>query len=78
MKGARTPALRAMRRCCAHSYSERMSCAPRRITSSRRLRGVRVSCSAVHGQWFDEDAVVVDSAGRLVCQARQLALTPAT
>ncbi|MFD7653008.1 thioesterase family protein [Actinosynnema sp. NPDC059797] len=38
---------------------------------------VRVSCSAVHGQWFDEDAVVVDSAGRLVCQARQLALTPA-
>ncbi|MFT7836273.1 thioesterase family protein [Saccharothrix sp. BKS2] len=38
---------------------------------------VRVSCSAVHGQWFDEDAVVVDSTGRLVCQARQLALTPA-
>jgi hypothetical protein len=38
---------------------------------------VRVSCGAVHGQWFDEDAVVVDSAGRLVCQARQLALTPA-
>ncbi|MEU4740561.1 thioesterase family protein [Actinosynnema sp. NPDC023658] len=38
---------------------------------------VRVSCSAVHGQWFDEDAVVIDSAGRLVCQARQLALTPA-
>lgn len=36
---------------------------------------VRVSCSAVHGQWFDEDAVVIDSAGRLVCQARQLALT---
>ncbi len=38
---------------------------------------VQVSCSAVHGQWFDEDAVVIDSAGRLVCQARQLALTPA-
>jgi len=38
---------------------------------------VRVSCSAVHGQWFDEDAVVLDAAGRLVCQARQLALTPA-
>ncbi|GAA3460912.1 thioesterase family protein [Saccharothrix longispora] len=38
---------------------------------------LRVSCSAVHGQWFDEDAVVVDSTGRLVCQARQLALTPA-
>jgi hypothetical protein len=31
----------------------------------------------VHGQWFDEDATVIDSAGRLVCQARQLALTPA-
>ncbi|WP_433266100.1 thioesterase family protein [Actinosynnema sp. CS-041913] len=38
---------------------------------------VQVSCSAVHGQWFDEDAVVIDSAGRLICQARQLALTPA-
>ena len=38
---------------------------------------VQVSCSAVHGQWFDEDAVVIDSTGRLVCQARQLALTPA-
>jgi hypothetical protein len=35
---------------------------------------VRVTCSAVHGQWFDEDAVVIDSSGRLVCQARQLAL----
>ncbi|RKT57918.1 thioesterase family protein [Saccharothrix australiensis] len=38
---------------------------------------VQVTCSAVHGQWFDEDAVVIDSSGRLVCQARQLALTPA-
>ncbi|MBW4715832.1 thioesterase family protein [Saccharothrix obliqua] len=38
---------------------------------------VRVSSSAVHGQWFDEDFVVIDAAGRLVCQARQLALTPA-
>lgn len=28
------------------------------------------------GKWFDEDATVVDSAGRLVCQARQLALAP--
>lgn len=37
---------------------------------------VEVSCRAVHGQWFDEDAVVIDAAGRLVCQARQLALTP--
>ncbi|XVV03461.1 thioesterase family protein [Actinosynnema sp. CA-248983] len=39
---------------------------------------VRVSCTAVHGQWFDEDATVIDSSGRLVCQARQLALTPAS
>ncbi|KAA2264957.1 thioesterase family protein [Solihabitans fulvus] len=38
---------------------------------------LQVSCSAVHGQWFDEDAVVIDSTGRLVCQARQLALTSA-
>jgi hypothetical protein len=37
---------------------------------------VEVGCRAVHGQWFDEDAVVIDSAGRLICQARQLALTP--
>jgi hypothetical protein len=38
---------------------------------------VQVSCSAVHGQWFDEDATVIDSMGKLVCQSRQLALTPA-
>lgn len=37
---------------------------------------IEVGCRAVHGQWFDEDAVVIDSAGRLVCQTRQLALTP--
>jgi acyl-coenzyme A thioesterase PaaI-like protein len=37
---------------------------------------VQVTCNAVHGTWFDEDAIVIDSAGRLVCQARQLALTP--
>jgi acyl-coenzyme A thioesterase PaaI-like protein len=37
---------------------------------------VEVGCRAVHGQWFDEDAVVIDSAGRLICQARQLSLTP--
>lgn len=35
-----------------------------------------VECSAVRGPWFDEDTVVIDSAGRLVCQARQLALSP--
>jgi len=37
---------------------------------------VEVTCRAVHGQWFDEDATVIDSAGRLICQSRQLALTP--
>nr|WP_228046547.1 thioesterase family protein [Saccharopolyspora sp. HNM0983] len=31
---------------------------------------------AVQGSWFDEDVTVVDSMGRLVCQARQLALAP--
>ena len=30
----------------------------------------------VAGGWFDEDVSVVDSAGRVVCQARQLALSP--
>jgi acyl-coenzyme A thioesterase PaaI-like protein len=30
----------------------------------------------VAGAWFDEDVAVVDSAGRLICQARQLALAP--
>jgi len=37
---------------------------------------LEVSCRAVHGQWFDEDATVIDSTGRLVCQARQLSLMP--
>jgi len=36
---------------------------------------VQVDCKAVHGAWFDADATVVDSTGRLVCQARQLALS---
>lgn len=31
---------------------------------------------AVVGEWFDEDVTVVDAHGRLVCQARQLALAP--
>jgi len=30
----------------------------------------------VAGAWFDEDVAVVDAAGRVVCQARQLALAP--
>lgn len=37
-----------------------------------------VESRSVHGQWFDEDTLVVDSTGRLVCQARQLALSPAS
>jgi acyl-coenzyme A thioesterase PaaI-like protein len=36
---------------------------------------VQVDCKAVHGPWFDADATIVDAAGRLVCQARQLALS---
>lgn len=32
--------------------------------------------ASIRGTWFDEDVTVVDSAGRLVCQARQLALAP--
>jgi hypothetical protein len=36
---------------------------------------VQVDCKAVHGPWFDADATVVDSTGRLICQARQLALS---
>ena len=35
---------------------------------------VLVESKAVHGAWFDSDAVVLDSTGRLVCQSRQLAL----
>jgi acyl-coenzyme A thioesterase PaaI-like protein len=38
---------------------------------------VQAECRAVHGRWFDEDHTVVDSTGRLVCQARQLAIGPA-
>ena len=30
----------------------------------------------VAGSWFDEDVTVVDAVGRVVCQARQLALAP--
>lgn len=39
---------------------------------------VQVDCRSVYGTWFDSDATVLDSAGRLVCQARQLALSPNT
>lgn len=30
----------------------------------------------VTGAWFDEDVTVIDTTGRVVCQARQLALSP--
>ena len=36
---------------------------------------VVVDSRAVHDPWFDEDVLVIDSVGRLVCQARQLALS---
>lgn len=39
---------------------------------------VQMSTNRVGYTWFDGDAMVLDSAGTLVCQARQLALTPAT
>ncbi|HKS48379.1 MAG TPA: thioesterase family protein [Amycolatopsis sp.] len=38
---------------------------------------VHVECRSFQESWFDSDATVIDSAGRLVCQARQLALAPA-
>ncbi|HJQ45424.1 MAG TPA: thioesterase family protein [Amycolatopsis sp.] len=38
---------------------------------------VQVECRAMHESWFDSDATVIDATGRLVCQARQLALAPA-
>jgi acyl-coenzyme A thioesterase PaaI-like protein len=37
---------------------------------------IEATSRAVHGAWFDEDTLVIDSAGKLVCQSRQLALTP--
>lgn len=37
---------------------------------------VEVDCDAIYGNWFDSSATVLDSAGKLVCQARQLAITP--
>lgn len=35
------------------------------------------TCSVIGQDWFDEDHVVVDSAGRVVAQSRQLAMVPA-
>ncbi|MDV6012620.1 thioesterase family protein [Haloechinothrix sp. LS1_15] len=37
---------------------------------------IQVDCSAVYGNWFDSSAAVLDSGGHLVCQTRQLAITP--
>jgi hypothetical protein len=37
---------------------------------------IEARARTVAGPWFDEDVTVVDSAGRLVAQARQLALAP--
>lgn len=37
---------------------------------------IQVGCRVIQEGWFDSDAVVVDSQGRIVCQARQLALSP--
>ena len=37
---------------------------------------VEARSASIAGDWFDEDITVVDAAGRLVCQARQLALSP--
>jgi acyl-coenzyme A thioesterase PaaI-like protein len=37
---------------------------------------IEARTTTVAGDWFDEDITVVDAAGRLVCQARQLALSP--
>ena len=34
-----------------------------------------VESKSVNDPWFDEDALVVDSTGRIVCQSRQLALS---
>lgn len=36
---------------------------------------LHVGSTTVRGPWFDEDTLVVDSTGRVVCQARQLALS---
>lgn len=38
---------------------------------------VLVESQSIQEPWFDSDATVIDSSGRVVCQARQLALAPA-
>jgi hypothetical protein len=49
------------------------------LLRARPARGwlrIRAAATAVAGGWFDEDVTVLDATGRLVCQARQLALAP--
>lgn len=38
--------------------------------------GADIGTSSMRGGWFDEDAVITDSRGVIVCQTRQLALLP--
>jgi len=37
---------------------------------------MEATSQVLRGDWFDEDYTIIDSEGRLICQARQLALTP--
>ena len=37
---------------------------------------LEASARVVRGDWFDEDCTIIDAEGRLICQARQLALAP--
>ena len=37
---------------------------------------VLTTTTQIGQDWFDEDAIVVDSTGRIIVQARQLALVP--
>jgi acyl-coenzyme A thioesterase PaaI-like protein len=58
------------------SPTVQLTALPRARPAAGWLR-LEVESRAVHGNWFDADATVLDATGRLVCQARQLALTPA-
>jgi acyl-coenzyme A thioesterase PaaI-like protein len=57
------------------SPTVQLTALPRARPAAGWLR-LEVEARAVHGNWFDADATVLDAAGRLVCQARQLPLTP--
>ncbi|SNR40288.1 Thioesterase-like superfamily protein [Haloechinothrix alba] len=47
-----------------------------RTTPAPGWMRIQVDCEAVYGNWFDSSATVLDSAGQLICQSRQLAITP--